>query len=111
MMTSLATFSPCLEVYSIDEGWLDLSHIPIASLSEYGRDIRETVWRFTGIPVSLGIATTKTLSKVATEKVKQQPLYHGVLSLVQYSDEELDELLENLSVQDLWGISGFSASN
>ena len=75
IMNVLATFSPHTEVYSIDEAWIDLSHIPLTSLSDYGREIRETVWRFTGIPVSLGIATTKTLSKVATEIVKQQPLY------------------------------------
>jgi DNA polymerase V len=104
IMKSLATFSPRVEIYSIDEAWIDLSHIPIAYLSDYGREIRETVWRFTGIPVSLGIAKTKTLSKVATEMVKKQPSYHGVLSLVQYSNEELDELLENLPVQDVWGI-------
>lgn len=104
IMKTLATFSPRVEVYSIDEAWIDLSHIPIACLSDYGREIRETVWRFTGIPVSLGIATTKTLSKVATEMVKKQASYHGVLSLVQYSNEEIDELLENLSVEDVWGI-------
>lgn len=104
IMQVLKTFSPHTEVYSIDEAWLDLSHIPRASLSEYGREIRETVRRFTGIPVSLGIAATKTLSKVATEIVKKQPLYNGVLSLVDTSDEELDELLENLSVEDVWGI-------
>ncbi len=104
IMQILATFSSHIEVYSIDEAWIDLSHIPRASLSEYGREIRETVWRFTGIPVSLGIATTKTLSKVATAIVKQQPLSHGVLSLVHSSHEELDELLENLTVEDVWGI-------
>ena len=104
IMNVLATFSPHTEVYSIDEAWIDLSHIPLTSLSDYGREIRETVWRFTGIPVSLGIATTKTLSKVATEIVKQQPLSHGVLSLVHSSHEELDELLEKLSVEDVWGI-------
>jgi DNA polymerase V len=104
IMQVLKTFSSSVEVYSIDEAWLDVSHIPIASLSEYGRTIRETVWRFTGIPVSLGIATTKTLSKVATEIVKKQPLYNGVLSVVQYSDEELDEVLETISIQDVWGI-------
>jgi DNA polymerase V len=104
IMKTLAPFSPCVEVYSIDEAWIDLSHIPIAYLSEYGHQIRETVWRFTGIPVSLGIANTKTLSKVATEIVKKQPSYQGVLSLVKYSDEELDELLVNLAVEDVWGI-------
>jgi len=78
--------------------------VGIASLNDYGHEIRKTVWRFTGIPVSLGIATTKTLSKVATEIVKKQSLYNGVLSIVQYSEGELDELLENLSVEDVWGI-------
>src|SRR6266566_6187209 len=104
IMNILATFSPRIEVYSIDEAWIDLSHIPIACLSDHGREIRETVWRFTGIPVSLGIATTKTLSKVATEVVKKQASHYGVLSLVQHSNEELDELLANLSVEDVWGI-------
>jgi len=54
--------------------------------------------------VSLGIATTKTLSKVATEIVKQHPLSLGVLSLVHASNEELDKSLENLPIQDVWGI-------
>jgi len=104
IMTTLATFSPHIEIYSIDEAWIDLSHIPIERLQDYGREIRENVWRMTGIPVSLGIAKTKTLSKVATELVKKQPLYHGVLNLMQYTDQALDELLESLPVQDVWGI-------
>jgi DNA polymerase V len=104
IMRVLKTFSPSVEVYSIDEAWLDLSSIPIANLHDYGHEIRETVWRFTGMPVSVGIATTKTLSKVATEYVKKQSLYHGVLCLVQHSNEALDELLEYLPIQDVWGI-------
>ena len=103
-MQTLATFCSHMEVYSIDEAWIDLSHIPPANLSEYGHDIRETVYRNTGIPVSLGIAATKTLSKVAAEIVKHQPLYRGVLSLTDYSDEDLNELLANLAVGDVWGI-------
>ena len=104
VMQALATFSSHIEVYSIDEAWIDLSHIPNTDLSEYGHDIRETVYRCTGIPVSLGIAATKTLSKVATEIVKHQPHYHGVLSLIDYSDEEIDDLLASLAVENVWGI-------
>src|SRR5438874_5235337 len=63
IMTTLAAFSPHVEVYSIDEAWIDLSHIPIACLSEYEREIRKTVWCFTGITVSHSIATTTRLSK------------------------------------------------
>ena len=104
VMKTLETFSPRVEVYSIDEAFVDLSHIPTECLREHGREIRETVWRFTGIPVSIGIAKTKTLSKVATEIVKKQPTYQGILNLVAYSDEEIDELLESIAIQDVWGI-------
>jgi DNA polymerase V len=104
VMKTLATFSPRVEVYSIDEAFIDLSHIPAACLRDYGREIRETVWRFTGIPVSVGIATTKTLSKIATDIVKRQPTHQGVLNLSQYTEAELDELLESIALKDVWGI-------
>jgi DNA polymerase V len=104
VMQTLSTFSPRVEVYSIDEAFLDLSHVPGEQLYAYGRQIRKTVWRFTGIPVSVGIASTKTLTKVANEVVKKNPIYRGVLSLMHTSGEELDELLERLPVQDVWGI-------
>jgi DNA polymerase V len=104
VMQTLATFSPRVEVYSIDEAWLDLSHVPKEQLHVYGHQIRETVWRFTGIPVSVGIASTKTLTKVANEVVKKNPVYRGVLSLMHISEEVLDELLETLPVEDVWGI-------
>ena len=104
VMQTLATFSPRVEVYSIDEAFLDLSHVPREQLHAYGHQIRETVWRFTGIPVSVGIASTKTLTKVANEVVKKNPVYQGVLSLMHTSVEELDELLETLPVEDVWGI-------
>jgi DNA polymerase V len=104
VMQTLATFSPHVEVYSIDEAFLDLSHVPKEQLRASGRQICETVWRFTGLPVSVSIATTKTLTKVANEIVKKNPVYQGVLTLVQCAEEELDELLETLPVQDVWGI-------
>jgi DNA polymerase V len=104
VMQTLATFSPRIEVYSIDEAFLDLTHVPREQLRAFGRQIRETVWRFTGIPVSVGIADTKTLTKVANEVVKKNPVYQGVLTLVESTEEELDELLETLPVQDVWGI-------
>jgi DNA polymerase V len=104
VMQTLATFSPHVEIYSIDEAFLDLSHVPREQLHAYGHRIRETVWRFTGIPVCVGIASTKTLTKVANEVVKKNPVYRGVLSLIHSSVEELDELLESLPVKDVWGI-------
>jgi DNA polymerase V len=104
VMHTLAAFSPRVEVYSIDEAFLDLSHVPGEQLYAYGHQIRKIVWRFTGIPVSVGIASTKTLTKIANEVAKKNPVYHGVLSLMHTSEEELDQLLETLQVEDIWGI-------
>ena len=104
VMQTLATFSSRVEVYSIDEAFIDLSHKPAERLCDYGHEIRETVWRFTGIPVSVGIATTKTLGKIATEIVKRQSTHQGVLNLTQYTEAELDELLESIALKDVWGI-------
>ena len=103
-MKTLATFTPYLEVYSIDEAFADLSHIPRERLCAYGHEIREAVWRCTGIPVSVGIATTKTLSKIATEIVKKNPRHQDVLSLIQSTEEELDEELASIVLKDVWGI-------
>jgi DNA polymerase V len=103
-MKLLSTFAHKIEVYSIDESFLDLSHAPLEGLQEYGQQIRATVWQFLGLPVSVGIATTKTLTKVATEIVKKHSEYLGVLSIVHISEAELDELLEGIGVEDVWGI-------
>jgi len=104
VMQLLSTFAPEVEIYSIDESFLNLSHVPSEGLQEYGQQVRTTVWQFTGIPVSVGIATTKTLTKIATEIVKKQPEYLGVLSIVHVAEAELDKLLEGISVEDVWGI-------
>jgi len=104
VISTLLAFSPRAEVYSIDESFLDVSHIRPECLDTYGHEIRETVWRFTGIPVSVGIASTKTLAKVANEVVKHNPRYQGVLNLTRCTEEELDELLASIAIKDVWGI-------
>jgi len=65
VMKTLKQFSPQIEIYSIDEAFLDLSSIKDEDLLKHGNKIRKTVLKWTGIPTSIGIATTKTLSKVA----------------------------------------------
>lgn len=72
VMQSLRTFTPHLEVYSIDEAFLDLSRTPY-NLEEYGSLIRHTTHRNTGIPVSVGIAPTKALAKLANHVAKKHP--------------------------------------
>jgi DNA polymerase V len=78
VMDTLAQFSPNVEVYSIVEAFLSLSGFTSRNLTEYGRTIRATVKRWTGIPVSVGIAETKTLAKIAGRIAKRSPEAAGV---------------------------------
>ena len=66
VMRTLKRFNSDMEVYSIDEAFLDLSNFPDDEIEDVGKEIRSTVLQWTGIPTSIGIAKTKTLSKVAT---------------------------------------------
>ncbi len=104
VMHCLSTCSPHLEIYSIDEAWIDLTHVAEERLQEYGRAIRALVLQYTGIPVSVGIANTKTLTKIATEMVKKYPQYQGVLALIALSEDEIDTMLSAISIEDVWGI-------
>ena len=104
VMTVLSQFSPDLERYSIDEAFLGLTDIPIDDLTEFGRTIKARVMQHTGIPVSVGIATTKCLTKIAAEIVKKDPSFDGVLDISAYNPVQIDALLENVSVEDVWGI-------
>lgn len=97
----LASITPRLEIYSIDEAFLDLSHIPIKSYDAWGRVVREQVLRWTGIPVSIGIAPSKTLAKLASEHAKRRDDLAGVLSFV---DHVAEPFLCADEVQSIWGI-------
>jgi len=109
VMQTLSVFAPRQEIYSIDEAWLDLAHVEPAQLPAYGRTMQATVQRHTGLPVHVTIATTKTLSKIAHEILKQQPEYQGVLSIVTIPAEEIDTFLAQISVDDVWGIGAHFA--
>jgi DNA polymerase V len=104
VMKVLAGFAPAIEHYSIDEAFLDLSSLAIDDLTEFGRTLKARVMQYTGIPVSVGIAPTKSLTKIATEIVKKDPLYGGVLDLTALADHELDTYLAAVSIEDVWGI-------
>src|SRR6266704_5331098 len=88
VMHALSDFSPLVKVYSIDEAWLNLTHVEQERLRDYGHMIRAAVMQRVGIPVSIGIASTKTLSKIATEIVKKYPEYQVVLVLAFASEQE-----------------------
>ena len=104
VMKVLSQFSPALETYSIDEAFLDLTSLSIDDLTEFGRTIKDRVLQRTGIPVSVGIAPTKCLTKIANEIVKQDVQYQGVLDLSTLSDQEVDARLATVAIEDVWGI-------
>ena len=99
-MRTLKRFNSDIEVYSIDEAFLDLSNFSDKEVKDVGKEIRNTVLQWTGIPTSIGIAETKTLSKVANHIAKKQK--SGVVSLVNIKD--LDPILEKVEVRDIWGV-------
>ena len=102
VMETLEQFCPDLEIYSIDEAFVSLSGFASRSLTEYGRTIRATVKRWTGLPVSVGIAETKTLAKIANRVAKRTPDTGGVFDLLACPDREA--LLGRVAVEDVWGI-------
>jgi DNA polymerase V len=102
VMETLEQFSPDLEIYSIDEAFLSLTGFERRNLTDYGRAIRKTVKQWTGLPVSVGIAETKTLAKIANRVAKRTADQDGVFDLLACPDR--DTLLSRVAVEDVWGI-------
>lgn len=102
VMNVLARHTPALHVYSIDEAFLDLSHVPDAERAAYARDMRATVRRWTGIPVGVGVGATKTLAKLANRLAKKSPRCAGVLDLTR--SPHLPRALAATAVGDVWGV-------
>ena len=100
VMRTLKRFNSDIEVYSIDEAFMDLSNFSDKEIEEVGKEIRSTVLKWTGIPTSIGIAKTKTLSKVANHIAKKTKV--GVTSLI--GIENLDPILEKVEINDVWGV-------
>ncbi|EGB15140.1 DNA-directed DNA polymerase [Pseudodesulfovibrio mercurii] len=101
VMRILTRFCPAVEVYSIDEAFCDLSGVP-GGAEAYGRRLRATVLAWTGIPVSVGIARTKTLAKLANRFAKKQDRSRGVFDLTTSPDP--DRVLRWTDIGDVWGI-------
>ena len=100
VMRTLKRFNSEIEVYSIDEAFLDLSNFPDQDVEKIGKEIRETVLQWTGIPTSIGIAKTKTLSKIANHIAKKKQ--SGVTNLI--GIDNLDPILEKVEINDVWGV-------
>ena len=102
LMDVLEQFSPDSEVYSIDEAFLELEKSAPGELRKLGAEIRDRVRRQTGLPVSVGIAETKTLAKVANHLAKRSRRAESVLNLVESS--HLDLALERTPIEEVWGV-------
>lgn len=99
VMKTLEKFSPEIQIYSIDEAFIKLeSEDPIL----YAHTIRQVVLQHTGIPISIGLGPTMTLSKVANDIAKKYPHYQNVFSLSEL--EMQNKVLYQLPVEDVWGI-------
>ncbi|HEX8160945.1 MAG TPA: Y-family DNA polymerase [Pyrinomonadaceae bacterium] len=102
VMETLAEFTPGLDLYSIDEAFLDLSHLDGGELTEAAREIRATVARWTGVPVSVGVARTKTLAKLGATVAKRSQKSRGVVNLL--DPRHADHALARASVRDVWNV-------
>ncbi len=102
VMSLLRRFAPATEVYSIDEAFLDFTGMDPAELDDLGHRIAATVRRHTGIPVSIGIAPTKTLAKIASKRCKNDPRLGG--SCLMYRPEEIESELQRVPIGDVWGV-------
>ena len=103
VMTILEEYSPEMEIYSIDEAFLKLKNFERFDLYVHGKSMRTKILKWTGIPVSVGIAPTKSLAKVANKIAKKFPEQTGNVYIID-SDEKRDKALKWLKVEDVWGI-------
>jgi DNA polymerase V len=101
VMETLSTFTPEIEIYSIDEAFLNLAGFGFA-LADYGRQIQRTVRQWTGMPVSVGIGTTKTLAKVANYIAKRSGKAKGVLDLT--DSAYLSKALGSTPLEKVWNV-------
>ena len=102
VMKILKNFSSDIEFYSIDEAFLDLTHITMKNVEDYISNIRKIILQWTGIPVSIGAANTKTLAKVANHIAKKKKM--GIEEFISKDQDYIDQELKEFPVAEVWGI-------
>ena len=108
VMRVIGEYSPVQEVYSIDESFIDLMRLPL-NLMDHMHSLRRRVKSWTGIPVCVGVGSTKVLAKLANRIAKKYPRFDGVFDIDDLSYERYCKLLKSVEVGDLWGIGRQSA--
>jgi DNA polymerase V len=102
VMSTLFDFTPSIEVYSVDEAFLDLTGLDEKTIEDYCRHIKQTVERNTGIPVGIGIGRTKVMAKLANRIAKKDESSCGVYSTLASANREY--ALSRIDIEDVWGI-------
>lgn len=105
----LSQYTPHVDVYSIDESFLSFQGFELETLTERCQSMRQQVKRDTGIPVSIGLSTSKTLAKIANHRAKKEPHFNGV-AIMHPDSEDTRAFLEQLPVTEIWGVAGRSAA-
>lgn len=104
----LEDFAPAIEVYSIDEAFLDLRGMKDIDFDAYAKKISAECWRLTSIPVSVGIAPSKTLAKIASKLCKQYPRLRG--GCYMHRPQDIEKVLRRFPIEDVWGIGRRTAA-
>lgn len=100
----LTTITPRIEIYSVDESFLDISTLHISDYEAWGRMVRRAIYRHIGVPVSIGIAPSKTLAKMAAEIAKQYTGYQGAFSFMGLEKRRWQAALAAMPIGEVWGI-------
>ena len=108
VMRVISQYSPIQEVYSIDESFIDLAGLPF-HLRNHMQSLRQKVKSWTGVPVCVGIGSTKVLAKLANRIAKKYTKFNGVFDIDELPYERYCKLLQSVEVVDLWGIGRQSA--
>lgn len=102
VMLTFESVVPKVEVYSIDEAFLPLPGALAANAGEIARTVRQRALQWVGLPVSIGIAPTRVLAKIATRVAKIFPAYGGIFDLSR--SRKIDDILEWVKAEDIWGV-------
>jgi DNA polymerase V len=102
VMNTISSFSPEVEIYSIDEAFIDLSENKEEDAGLFAARMLDTIRKWTGMPVSVGIGRTKTQAKVANYVAKRNPEYNGICDLSNTNDN--DGTFQTIPIEELWGI-------
>ena len=100
----LTTVTPKIEIYSVDESFLDLSTLPIKDYTAWGMAVRSSIAKNIGVPVSIGIAPSKTLAKLASEYAKKHPETNGVVDWGTCPLAERQAALQSMPIGEVWGV-------